>query len=41
MLTSIRPLIGDEEGSPIPVENVKKIHQLTRDLVISITSQEA
>jgi len=41
MLTSIRPLIGDEEGSPIPVENVKKIHQLTRDLVASITSQEA
>ena len=41
MLTSIRPLIGDEDGAPIPAENVKKIHQLTRDIVVSITSQES
>jgi hypothetical protein len=40
MLTSIRPLIGEEEGAPIPAENVKKINQLTRDIVVSITSQE-
>jgi hypothetical protein len=41
MLTAIKPLIGDVEGSVIPLENVKKINQLTRDIVASITSKEA
>jgi len=41
MLAAIRPLIGDEDGAEIPPENVKKIHQLTRDIVVSITTQEA
>ncbi|MFM8365457.1 MAG: hypothetical protein ACKOAS_09935 [Verrucomicrobiota bacterium] len=40
-LKDIRPLIGDEDGSKIPLENVQRIHQLTRDLVGSITSQGA
>jgi hypothetical protein len=40
-LKDIRPLIGDEDGSNIPLENVKRIHQMTRDLVGSITSQGA
>lgn len=41
MLAAIKPLIGDDEGSVIPLENVKKINQLTRDIVASITSKEA
>ncbi len=40
-LKDIRPLIGDEDGARIPLENVKRIHQTTRDLVRSITSQGA
>jgi hypothetical protein len=40
-LKDIRPLIGEEDGSKIPLENVKRIHQMTRDLVGSITSQGA
>jgi hypothetical protein len=37
MLDAIRPLIGHESGSSIPPENVKRIHQLTRDTVSAIT----
>jgi hypothetical protein len=41
MLTSILPLIGDEEGATIPPENVQRIHQMTRDTIADITSKEA
>jgi hypothetical protein len=40
-LKDIRPLIGEEDGSKIPLENVQRIHQMTRDIVGSITSQGA
>jgi hypothetical protein len=40
-LKDIRPLIGEDDGSNIPLDNVKRIHQMTRDLVGSITSQGA
>jgi hypothetical protein len=40
-LKDIRPLIGQDDGSNIPLENVKRIHQMTRDLVGSITQQGA
>lgn len=41
MLDDIRPLIGAEDGSQIPLENVKRIHQMTRDAVGTITSKGA
>jgi hypothetical protein len=41
MLESIQPLIIAEDGIAIPPENVKRIHQMTRDTVASIASQGA
>lgn len=40
MLAAIRPLIGKEDGSKIPPESVKRIHQLTGEIVVTITSHE-
>ncbi|MFZ4597194.1 MAG: hypothetical protein ACOYNN_00980 [Terrimicrobiaceae bacterium] len=40
MLAAIRPLIGKDDGSKIPIENVKKINQLTSDAVQAITSKD-
>ncbi len=41
MLGAIRPLIGKEDGSKIPVENVQRINQMTKEMVLSITSPGA
>lgn len=40
VLAAIRPLVGKEDGSKIPLENVKKIHDLTSDTVHAIMSGE-
>jgi hypothetical protein len=41
LLKSIRPLIGNGDGSPIPHDNVKRIHQLTGETVDAITIKGA
>jgi hypothetical protein len=41
MLDDIRPLIGDKDGNNISLDNVKKINEMTRDTVVSITGQGA
>lgn len=38
LLTNIRPLIGKDDGSRIPPENVKKINDMTAETVAAITS---
>ena len=40
-LAAIRPLIGKDDGSKIPAENVKRINKMTSDVVVAITSKEA
>jgi hypothetical protein len=41
LLKSIRPLIGNDEGSTIPLDNVKRIHKLTGETVDAITLKGA
>ena len=41
MLEDIRPLIGEKDGDNISLDNVKKINEMTRDTVVSITGQGA
>ena len=40
-LAAIRPLIGKDDGSKIPPENVQRINKMTSDVVVAITSKEA
>ncbi len=39
-LSSIRPLIGKDDGSKIPVENVQRINKMTTDVVVAIASKD-
>lgn len=39
-LSSIRPLIGKDDGTKIPPENVQKINKTTGEVVVAITSRE-
>jgi len=41
MLVAIRPLIGKDDGSIIPVENVRRINKMTTEMVVAITSPGA
>jgi hypothetical protein len=41
MLDEIRPLIGVKDGSTITLDNVKRINEMTRDVVGSITGKGA
>lgn len=41
LLNSIRPLIGKEDGTKISPENVRKINDLTTEVVTAITSPKA
>ena len=41
MLLAIRPLIGKDDGSKIPVENVQRINKMTAEMVAAITSPGA
>ncbi len=41
MLVEIRPLIQEKGGRNISIESVEKIHTMTNEVVISITSAEA
>ncbi|MFA7344115.1 MAG: hypothetical protein WC003_07405 [Terrimicrobiaceae bacterium] len=40
-LAGIRPLIGKDDGSKIPAENVQRINKMTGEVVVAITSKEA
>lgn len=41
MLTEIRPLIQEKGGRSISLESVERIHDMTSEVVVSITSAEA
>ncbi len=41
MLTDIKPLIIENDGRRISPETVKRIHEMTSEMVISITDQDA
>ena len=40
-LAAIRPLIGKDDGTKIPAENVQRINKMTSEVVVAITSKEA
>ena len=40
-LAAIRPLIGKDDGSKIPAENVQRINKMTSEVIASITAKEA
>ncbi len=39
-LAAIRPLIGKDDGTKIPPENVQRINKMTSEVIVSITSKE-
>ena len=40
-LALLRPLIGKDDGTKIPAENVQRINKMTSEVVVAITSKEA